>query len=839
MGNFNLTITNEGAAFLADVIVNHGTINFSEVRFSSTNYVGSEAGLTAGTFAGTFITAVPSASVMDSTTINVAAAFTNATFTADESLYSIGVIADDGNGTDYLIAVATTSTPDILSKLVLSVSTYAYNINLGISSTDNITVTASTAGAVFVADIIDNLTSENTNKPLSAKQGKVLKDMIDQHGGGILPHIVIISETGSVVTLTKGQTVVSATETSTGHFEADVPEFGTWVIDSVLAGDDAQVSLVVDVVKIYTVDDSHFNANITVSYPSAATCSLSITGLTPVYATGSPFTFTVHSAATYTLTATINGTSRTKTVTITTSGQTETETFLVDGSTVTPVDVISTWLDCAYLWDKNYTTLAEVIADSEALLALISDHNAVDYMVRSVSFRTAICSDPLAMLYIGQYNYCADALLADSTWLTEICNSEYFELVLNTKVPVMTSNTTPSGECFASSSYTANGEYLAFDRSETYWNGNSTTPIYLGYKFDEAIRVNKAGIRIGEDHKATSFTIRASNDNTNWTDLATLNVADGTGDFATEIVFANNTEYLYYEYYWTTHLRNDGQDIIREVQFYGRTDVDPIVSRDLKTFATANNAEILEMVCKADRGEMDLYDDAGWRVGQEHSVDLAPIIYDDQAKTSSASVDYTVGETQPAQTVTLVLSNKGGKTLTNSVLDKQGQTRTECIFQWDLKDGLSKKGYINSTSSNTGSWKECARRAWCNYGFYNALPPCIRACTKSFKVLTAQTYNGSTNETVDDYCALRAEKEVQGSRTYSNQTEANALTQATYYETSSNRIKKIGSDGSADSWFERSPQSTSNQHFCAVQSDGTARVLAANGTACIAPFGCF
>ena len=146
MANFNLTITNEGAAFLADVIANQGTINFSEVRFSSTNYVGSEAGLTEGTFGGTFITVTPSASVLDGTTINIEASFTNTTFSTDKTLYSIGIIADDGNGTDYLVAVATTSAPDTLPKYEGSASTYAYNINLGVSSTNNITVTASTAG---------------------------------------------------------------------------------------------------------------------------------------------------------------------------------------------------------------------------------------------------------------------------------------------------------------------------------------------------------------------------------------------------------------------------------------------------------------------------------------------------------------------------------------------------------------------------------------------------------------------------------------------------------------------------------------------------------------------
>lgn len=176
MANFNLTITDEGAAFLANIIANSGNINFSEVRFSSNNYVGSESSLTAGTWGGTFITATPSASVVDNTTINVESSFNNSSFTTDKSLYSIGVIGDDGNGTTALIAVATTSTPEIISQFILNASTYAYDINLSVSSTATITVTASTAGVLYVSDIIDNLASSNTNKPLSAKQGKALQD---------------------------------------------------------------------------------------------------------------------------------------------------------------------------------------------------------------------------------------------------------------------------------------------------------------------------------------------------------------------------------------------------------------------------------------------------------------------------------------------------------------------------------------------------------------------------------------------------------------------------------------------------------------------------------------
>ena len=531
MANFNLTITNEGAAFLAYIIATQGTINFSEVRFSSTNYVGSEATLTEGTFAGTFITAVPSASVQGSTTINVAASFTNATFTADKSLYSIGVIADDGNGTDYLIAVATTSTPDILSKLVLSPSTYAYNINLSVSSTENITVTASTAGTVFVADIVDNLTSENTNKPLSAKQGKVLKDLIDQHSGGLLPHLVITSDTGSTVTVTLGATTLTAQETSTGIFEVDVNDYGTWTISSDLNGVTVTDTISIDAVKVYTITVAHLSAQITVKYASTGSCSLSAVGQPTQTATGSPYTFTVHAAATYTVSVTVNGNTITDTVVITTSGQTETVTLV--------------------------------------------------------------------------------------------------------------------------------------------------------------------------------FGI---------------------------------------------------------------------------TFAAATDEEIADMVTLADAGKIDLYDDCGWRVGQEHSISIAAI--------PASGEEYTVGESQDAQMHSLILLNHGGRNFVTPVLDKQGQERYECSFVVGLKECLNATGYMNPTVNNAGGWKDSARRGWCNNGFKEALPQMIRSCFKLSEFSTPKT-DGLTAEVTNDFFVLM------NSSTYGWDTNNDTLLE--YYTVTANRIKHIN-DVAVNHW---------------------------------------
>lgn len=151
--------------------------------------------------------------------------------------------------------------------------------------------------------------------------------------------------------------------------------------------------------------------------------------------------------------------------------------------------------------------------------------------------------------------------------------------------------------------------------------------------------------------------------------------------------------------------------------------------------------------------------------------------------------------------------------------------------------------YLKSTDTNSGSWKNSARRAWCNSVFKNAIPSTLIGIFKQFKTLTASVYNGSTNETTEDYFALPTGKEVFGADGnqgggYSNQTEGNALTQFTYYATSANRIKKLGDDGTATRWWERSPYYNRAGDFCAVYSEGSANYDVASTAHGLAPFGC-
>jgi hypothetical protein len=119
-------------------------------------------------------------------------------------------------------------------------------------------------------------------------------------------------------------------------------------------------------------------------------------------------------------------------------------------------------------------------------------------------------------------------------------------------------------------------------------------------------------------------------------------------------------------------------------------------------------------------------------------------------------------------------------------------------------------------------------------GFY-----CILNCFKQFNIITCTEWNGTTNTTSNDYFALFAEKEVFGERTFSNETEAAALTQVAYYATEANRIKTV--NGEADGWWGRSPDTYpegAGHAFCSVSVDGEASGGIASRARGLAPFGC-
>ncbi len=241
---------------------------------------------------------------------------------------------------------------------------------------------------------------------------------------------------------------------------------------------------------------------------------------------------------------------------------------------------------------------------------------------------------------------------------------------------------------------------------------------------------------------------------------------------------------------------------------------------NIVTWANGTDEEIVKMIELADQGIINLSD--FWAVGDIRTVQL------------SAMEATVVGESHSSQEVDLVLMHTGGYNLNEPV----ASGRTTCSFVVGQKDSLATPGFMNSLKFNDGSWDGSARRTWCNSVYKNALPSTLLPIFKQFKTITAQTYNGSTNQESVDYFALPAEKEIFGSRTYSNETESNALFQFDWYKTASNIVKKLGKTGRASHWWERSPHYDSGTDFCYVVSNGTAYYYDADWGCGLAPFGC-
>lgn len=253
------------------------------------------------------------------------------------------------------------------------------------------------------------------------------------------------------------------------------------------------------------------------------------------------------------------------------------------GSSYTPVNNIQAWLQCASI-DKTYTTIAQVLEDATTLSALMLSNNAVDYLVRSTSWVSNITGNQTAMTDIGASDYCADALLANSTWRTAICDSTYFESVLNVKVPVMTSNTTPSGECFKEDTTDPSTAYYAFDGSTsnaTYVYRDNTVPTnyrYIGYKFNSPVKVYcvEEYFPSHASHSYISATtkIQGSNDNSTYTDLSEETYTPSPGTRKT--ILTNPGSYLYYRKNATAYMSYDFNGIYYywseyKLQFYGRS----------------------------------------------------------------------------------------------------------------------------------------------------------------------------------------------------------------------------------------------------------------------------
>lgn len=395
---------------------------------------------------------------------------------------------------------------------------------------------------------------------------------------------------GEEVTVTDGTDYVYAVFNAEGVAElTNVLMTGTLQISATNGTDVATASINVPYYGSYEMSLAFWNATLYMTTPNSELYGQQITitdssdvvvGTTSFGGSGTA-SFVVKEPDTYTASVTYGGNTFSESANVTAQETYNlTITLIPDGATVTPTDVIQTWLQCAGIFNKTYTTISQVLADSTSLLALISDTNAVDYMARSTTWANSVVANSTAMGYIGNNDYCANKLLSNSTWLNAICNSTYFESVLNVKVPTMTSATTPSGEVIASGSYNTYNDWAPWKTFKGLTAGNQTSDCveythsgtrFVAYKFTSAnkswlCRFTTYGLQL-TTLAPNIFFVDGSNDGSNWTNVSNGEITLNKTVSATTIQSAllhPSQKYQYYRVRW----ESSGQ--FGRAQFYGR-----------------------------------------------------------------------------------------------------------------------------------------------------------------------------------------------------------------------------------------------------------------------------
>lgn len=252
------------------------------------------------------------------------------------------------------------------------------------------------------------------------------------------------------------------------------------------------------------------------------------------------------------------------------------------------------------------------------------------------------------------------------------------------------------------------------------------------------------------------------------------------------------------------------------------------------TFADGTDEEIAKMVQAHYNDKINLSD--YWAVGDTRSVSL------------SAMSATGVGESHRAQTVQFVIGDFDHDDLATPINGHSKAAVTllqkDCLMDASNASNPvngssnSENGYMNSSDTNSGGWKSCARRTWCNNIYYNALPSVLKSMVKTVNKKVSVGNNSSTIETVQDKIFLAAEIEMFGS---AHNSFAGEGTQYQYYKNATaNRYKmpKYTSNSVSQRYWERSPCRGTSTIFCHVFNDGNMNGDDANYAYGVAPCLC-
>ena len=137
---------------------------------------------------------------------------------------------------------------------------------------------------------------------------------------------------------------------------------------------------------------------------------------------------------------------------------------------------------------------------------------------------------------------------------------------------------------------------------------------------------------------------------------------------------------------------------------------------------------------------------------------------------------------------------------------------------FQMVDCLDTKYQMNSSNTNAGGWDSCAFRTTLQGTIKNTISSAWTGIMKKVNKKTSAGNKSTTINTASDDLFLLSEIEIFGSTTYSFAGEGDVYAYWSANNTASARIKNV--NGSANSWWERSPWSNSSNGFCIVYSFG-------------------
>ena len=136
---------------------------------------------------------------------------------------------------------------------------------------------------------------------------------------------------------------------------------------------------------------------------------------------------------------------------------------------------------------------------------------------------------------------------------------------------------------------------------------------------------------------------------------------------------------------------------------------------------------------------------------------------------------------------------------------------------FQLHDCYADKKAMNSSSTNSGGWKNSAMRTTHLPAILALMPTEVQNGIREVSKKASAGGASSTIETVSDKLFLLSEVEIFGSTSYSAAGEG---TQYDYYKAGNSKVKK--QNGYVALWWGRSPRASTSAYFCLVDSSGYA-----------------